>query len=63
MRTDQESKELFDKILLETPTKIWVEVIESYGYKVTISEKKKHRHDWKLSMDGGTYICSCGAWK
>jgi hypothetical protein len=22
-----------------------------------------HNHDWVKSIDGGTYVCKCGAWK
>ena len=22
-----------------------------------------HVHAWRKSMDGGTYVCDCGAWK
>jgi hypothetical protein len=27
------------------------------------TEAVTHNHDWVQSIDGGTYLCKCGAWK
>lgn len=28
-----------------------------------LEKSGKSIHTWEMSMDGGTYICKCGAWK
>lgn len=33
------------------------------GDGVFIDAVQSHRHDWKKSIDGGTYVCECGAFK
>lgn len=54
--------EIFDSTLdrlLET----WAELSESIELHRQGDASNGHKHDWHKSIDGGTEICRCGAWR
>jgi hypothetical protein len=54
--------EIFDSTLdrlLET----WVELSEAIELHRQGNSSDEHIHDWYKSVDGGTELCRCGAWR
>ena len=43
----------------DDPVMVW----EDWDRRCASETEVEHVHDYRKSLDGGTYVCSCGAWK
>lgn len=79
MATEQEMRDAIEESAngLEMLARSYREVLQCnnenllrYAYGMVVESIDLHkqgveecRHDWHKSIDGGTYVCRCGAWK